>query len=98
MNYSTSMVKINGKWQQVLIVSDTHPLTFESDVITQQEEGTTTTFYTDGLYKEIEENGVYYYWFILLAKDTVMVDAELLAQYEEALNILGVETEAADEA
>ena len=97
MNYSTSMVKVNGKWVQMLIISDTQPLTFESNNITQQNEGVTTTYYTDGLYKAVEENGVYYYWFILNSKNTVITDTELLNQYAEALNILGIETEVAED-
>lgn len=97
MNYSTSMVKANGKWVQMLIISDTQPLTFESNIITHEEEGMTTTYYTDGLYREIEENGTFYYWFILNSKETTIVDNELLNQYEEALNIMGIETEVADD-
>ena len=97
MNYSTSMVKVNGKWVQMLIISDTQPLTFESNIITQEGDGISTTYYTDGLYKEVEENGVYYYWFILNSKETTIVDNELLNQYEEALNIMGIETEVADD-
>ena len=97
MNYSTSMVKVSGKWVQMLIVSDTQPLTFESNIITQQSDGISTTYYTDGLYKSVEENGTFYYWFILNSKETTVVDNELLNQYEEALNILGVETEVADD-
>ena len=96
MNYSTSMVKANGKWVQMLIISDTQPLTFDSNIITQQSDGMTTTYYTEGLYKEVEENGVYYYWFILNSKETTIVDNELLNQYEEALNIMGIETEVAE--
>ena len=65
MNYSTSMVKVNGKWLQMLIISNTQPLTFENNIITHQEERETITYHTDGLYKEVEENGVHYYWFPL---------------------------------
>ena len=97
MNYSTSMVKVSGKWVQMLIVSDTQPLTFESNIITQQSDGISTTYYTDGLYKSVEENGTFYYWFILNSKETTIVDNELLNQYEEALNIMGIETEVADD-
>ena len=93
MNYSTPMVKIGGKWKQMLIVSDTQPLTFESSIITQEGDGVTVVYYTEGLYKEIEENGVYYYWFILSSMEVRVVDTEMLAQYEEALNTLGVQTE-----
>lgn len=97
MNYSTSMVKVNGKWVQMLIISDTQPLTFESNIIIQEGDGISTTYYTDGLHREIEENGTYYYWFILNSKETTIVDNELLSQYEEALNIMGIETEVADD-
>lgn len=97
MNYSTSMVKVNGKWVQMLIIFDTQPLTFDSNIITQQDGGVTTTYYTDGLYREIEENGTFYYWFILNSKEVRVTDNELLAQYEEALNIMGIETEVADD-
>ena len=97
MNYSTPMVKVNGKWVQMLIASDTQPLAFESNIIHHEEEGMTTTYYTDGLFKEVEENGVHYYWFILNSKETTIVDNELLNQYEEALNIMGIETEVADD-
>ena len=97
MIYSTSMVKVSGKWLQMLIISDTQPLTFDGNIIHHEEKGMTTTYYTDGLYREIEENGTFYYWFILNSKETTVVDNELLNQYEEALNILGVETEVADD-
>lgn len=91
MNYSTSMVKVNGKWLQMLIISDTQPLTFETNIITQNEDGISTTYYTDGLFKEVEENGVHYYWFILNSKEVRINETEKLAEYEEALEILGVE-------
>lgn len=97
MNYSTSMVKVNGKWVQMLIISAAEPMTFESNTITQEGDGISTTYHTDGLFKEVEENGVYYYWFILNSKETTIVDNELLNQYEEALNIMGIETEVADD-
>ena len=92
MNYSTAMIKINGIWQSVLVISSDTKQTFEKTII-QKEPDITTTYYTDGLYKEVEENGVYYYWFIVRSKETVITNEELLAQYEEALNVLGVETE-----
>lgn len=91
MNYSTSMVKVNGKWVQMLIISDTQPLTFEGNTIHQEEDRISTTYYTDGLFKEVEENGVYYYWFILNSKEVRINETEKLAEYEEALEILGVE-------
>lgn len=97
MHHSTVMVKIHGKWLQTLIVSGTEHRDFESNIITDTQEGISTTYYTDGLYKEIEEDGVYYYWFILNSKEVRIVDTELLEQYREALNTLGVETEVADE-
>ena len=93
MNYTEAMVKVSGVWGKMLIVSNTDPLTFESNTIVHQEPNITTTYHTDGLYKEIEENGVYYYWFIIRSKETVITNEELLAQYEEALNVLDVETE-----
>lgn len=92
MQYQVSMIKINGIWQSVLVISSDTKQTFEKTII-QKEPNITTTYHTDGLYKEIEENGVYYYWFIIRSKETVITNEELIAQYEEALNVLGVETE-----
>lgn len=96
MTYTTAMIKINGVWESVLVVASEEPTTFGNTIV-HEDGGVTTTYHTKGLYKSVEENGTYYYWFIIQSKETTIVDTELLNQYEEALNIMGIETEVADD-
>lgn len=75
MEYSTSFIELNGVWREILIVPASETQTFGDQFIFTQpfEDGNTfgeIIYYTEGLYKEIEENGKFYYWFLLRSKET----------------------------
>ena len=93
MTYTEQKIKINGAWRWVLVVSSTEPITLEDP---KKIVHGNTTYLTEGLYREAEDNGNYYCWFVIDRIEVTSTDK--MAEYEEALRILGVETEEADEA
>lgn len=86
MTYTEQKIKVNGSWRWVLVVASTEPQTFDEP---KKIVNGNTIYHTEGLYRASEDNGNYYYWFIL--EKVEVNNAEKLAEYEEALTTLGVE-------
>lgn len=76
MKYNTTSAKVSlanssPAWRQILIVSDIKPISFSNPSIIKKTSvvngiNYTTIYYTTGfIFRQIEKDGVYYYWFIL---------------------------------
>lgn len=102
MTYSTSYLRVStGKaapaWRQILVVSDTKPISFptpgyitRTETVTDDEEGTTYTtvtryFTTGNIFRHVEENGTHYYWFILIRVETETLTGDSSAAEVEEL-------------
>lgn len=102
MTYSVQKNKANGKWVDMLVIASPTQATFANPIVQMIESDTGKTeikYYTKGFYKMVEDTS-FYYWYLLDHVDTTTttIDGETLAEYEAALNTLGVETEVQDEA
>lgn len=76
MTYNTTFAQVSlanssPSWRQILVVSDKNPISFPNPSIIKKTDtiddiNYTTTYYTTGfIFRQIEKDGVYYYWFIL---------------------------------
>ena len=76
MTYSTTFAQVSlanssQTWRQILVVSDIKPISFSNPSIIKKTSvvngiNYTTIYYTTGfIFRQIEKDGVYYYWFIL---------------------------------
>ena len=95
MIYGTSRIRVSldnqpPVWRPLLVVSSDKPVSFPTPnrLRRVEKEGavtTTTTYYTRGLWKHLEEGGKHYYWFLLEEMETAQaVDPEA---YQEQLAI-----------
>lgn len=102
MTYSVQKNKADGKWVDMLVINSPTQTTFENPIVQTIESDTGKTeikYYTNGLYKVVEDTS-FFYWYLLGRVDTTTttIDGDTLAEYETALNTLGVVTEVQDEA
>ena len=96
MLYSISKIKISldnkqPVWHSFLVVSSDIPVSFQAPTrikkVEENDNITTTTIYTTrGLWKKFQENGKYYYWFILVDVDTIQAVDPSLYQEQLAIN------------
>ena len=104
MNYSTTYAKISlanqpESWRKILVVSVEEPISFPTpDVVrNKQDLGNRTVmesiFYTTGsIFKQFEQDGKYYYWFIITREETqTYPSTEYLNEAVNALTVLGVD-------
>lgn len=84
MQYTTSTINVNGVFRELLIVSSDTPVEFPSlDVIIHSiSDSMELIYYTDGLYRELIEDGKYYYWFLLRSKVSREINAKLVQEIE----------------
>lgn len=95
MIFSTSMLKVNGVWRYLLIVeSATENEFLWNDIVNNftDEDGNEIEiiYYTEGLYKHIEENGKHYYWFLYNGM-RMTINGVPNDEHLQALEVLGVE-------
>ena len=94
MKYNRSMLKLAGVWRYLLVVESDTPQDYtgvtEVTDVQQTESGSIETHYlTEGLYRTIEQDGRYFYWFLYNSSYvTLSGESAELAELREANDIL----------
>lgn len=100
MTYSTTFAQVSlanssPTWRQILVVSDAKPISFPTPGRIVQETETdgivtkTTYFTTGSIFRQIEQDGMHYYWFIVnRAETTQSADPETLREQMAINDIL----------
>ena len=102
MEYSLSKILVNSVWRDLLILSDTQPVTVDNpNVIIQTASAGDvtyiTTYFTDGLFRQMEDGDRYYNWYLIRSTQTqeIQTNAEtvegLQAYYEQTQAVLPTE-------
>ena len=100
MTYSTTFAQVSlanssPSWRQILVVSDTQPISFPTPGYIVREETvdgitTKTTYFTTGnIFRHIIKDGMHYYWFIVNRVETTQsADPEALREQMAINDIL----------
>ena len=92
MNYFSSNLIVNNKIRNILIVSDTSPITFSNPEMIQnvqeaEDTVTTTTYLTDGsVFRHYEKDGTHYYWFLVKSKSVQQQASKKALDEQKAIN------------
>lgn len=92
MNYFNSNLIVNNKIRNILIVSDTSPITFLNPEMIQnvqeaEDTVTTTTYLTDGsVFRHYEKDGTHYYWFLIKSKSVQQQASKKALEEQKAIN------------
>ena len=76
MYHYESRIKVNEEWRTLLVVKSDTQQEF-TDSISFEIGEKTIIYYTNGVYRQFEEDGKYTYWFLPSYKETIITqDAE----------------------
>ena len=82
MNHHESRLKVNGEWRNLLIVSSNTPEVF-GNTITFEVGNSTETYHVNGVFRQFQEDGLNFYWFLPTIKTITYIKDEIAQKTAE---------------